>query len=210
MWSHACARGAPRMIGRGLLERRGGGHLARSRTSSQAFGEFYESTAPGVLRYFARETRDAQRAFDLTAETFAKAFEKRRDFRGASDSQAAAWLWSIARTELAHYLRSKSVEFGALARLQLERPAPSDAELRRVEEMAVLAEVQDHLGHALSLLPEDQRTVIQMRFIDMLSYEQIAVRLGVSEEAVRARSSRAMRTLRANPHVHEAVRALEV
>ena len=46
--------------------------------------------SPRMLRYFAGQTRDPQAAFDLTAEAFAKAYEKRRDFRGTGHDQAAA------------------------------------------------------------------------------------------------------------------------
>src|SRR5271154_5533921 len=111
------------------------GLLARSRTSDAPFADFYDVMAPAVLRFFARRTRDSERAFDLTAETFAKAFEKRQDFRGSSDEEAAAWLWSIARNELARHGRTRTVELAALQRLGLERPNPTDVELRQVEEL---------------------------------------------------------------------------
>jgi RNA polymerase sigma factor (sigma-70 family) len=191
------------------LRRRPAGLLARSRHSSTAFADFYAEMSPRVLRYFARATGEPHRAFDLMAETFAKAYEKRRDFRGEDDSQAASWLWAIARSELAQFRRSRSVEFAALTRLQLERPMPSDAELRRVEELSAAGEAQAHLAGALELLPADQREVIRMHFIDHLGYDEIARRLGVSNDVVRARCSRGLKTLRANDQVHEAVHALE-
>jgi RNA polymerase sigma-70 factor, ECF subfamily len=185
------------------------GALVRSRTSPHAFTEFYEDISPSVLRYFARETREPHHAFDLMAETFAKAFEKRADFRGSSDQQAAAWLWTIARTELARFRRSHTIERAALNRLGLERAAPSDRELREVERLTEIEELQDHLEQALALLPPDQRVVIQLRFIDHLGYPEIAERLGVSTDVVRSRTSRALSTLRASDHVHHAVQALE-
>jgi RNA polymerase sigma factor (sigma-70 family) len=186
------------------------GLLARSRTSNRSFADFYETMAPSVLRYFARNIRDPHRAFDLTSETFAKAFEKRRDFRGASDEQAAAWLWSIARNELARFRRSRAIEFAAFARLALERPVLTDAELLRVEELAAGDQVREHVEQALALLLPAQREVIRLRFVEVLSYEEIAEQLGVSTDVVRARVSRALRTLRANDHVHQAVQALEL
>jgi Sigma-70 region 2 len=59
------------------------GLLARSRASPHAFGDFYEQMSPQVLRFFVRRTGDPHRAVDLTAETFARAFEHRSEFRGA-------------------------------------------------------------------------------------------------------------------------------
>jgi len=186
------------------------GLLARSRTSDASFADFYDVMAPAVLRFFAMRTRDSERAFDLTAETFAKAFEKRQDFRGTSDEEAAAWLWSIARNELARYHRTRTVELAALQRLGLERPAPSDGELRKVEELTAAEDVRDHLGLALAVLPSDQREVIRLRFVDELSYAEIAQTLDVSNDVVRARLSRGLRTLKASEHLQAAVRVLEI
>jgi RNA polymerase sigma factor (sigma-70 family) len=185
------------VIGLPRVTSRRPGLLARSRTSEQSFGEFYDAMAPAVLRFFARRTRDSERAFDLTAETFAKAFEKRHDFRGYTDEQAAAWLWSIARNELARYSRTRKVELAALARLGLERPDPSGAELRHIEELAAEEDIREHVDLALAVLPLDQREVVRLRFVDELSYIEIAQALGVSYDVVRARSSRASASARA-------------
>ncbi len=126
---------------------------ARAARAGPPFADFYASHAAAVLRYFTRQTGDVHRAFDLTAETFAKAFEKRADFRGASEQQAAAWLWSIARNELALFKRRRGIEFAALTRLGLERPRPSDEELRQVEELAALEQAQGTVWEAIGLRP---------------------------------------------------------
>jgi len=173
------------------------------------FEDFYNSLHPMVLRYFARRTRDSESAFDLAAETFAKAFEKRDDFRGVTHDQALAWLWSIARNELARYYRSRTVELAALQRVGLERPAPTEEELRRVEELTAEELVREHMELALSLLPAEQREVMTMRFVDELSYLEIARTLDVSYDVVRARVSRAIRTLRTSEHLNAAIRVLE-
>lgn len=91
--------------------------------SERLFADFYDELHPTVLRFFAKRTRDGESAFDLTAETFAKAFEKREQFRGITEEEAAGWLRSIARNELAKYNRTRTVELGAPQRLGFERPA---------------------------------------------------------------------------------------
>jgi RNA polymerase sigma-70 factor (ECF subfamily) len=182
--------------------------LARSRSSPRAFADFYEQLSPQVLRFFATRTGDSHRALDLTAETFAKAFEHRRDFRGASDEQAAAWLWRIARNELARYRRSKTVELAAVQRLALERTF-SDEEVLQVERLIASEELSQQIQHAVEVLPGDQQEVIRLRFVDELSYEEMAERLGVSNDVVRTRTSRALRALRTSDHLHEAIERLE-
>jgi RNA polymerase sigma-70 factor (ECF subfamily) len=185
------------------------GLLARSRSVPESFADFYERMSPQVLRFFVRETSDRQVAFDLTAATFAKAFEKRGDFRGVNDAQAAAWVWSIARNELARFHRVGKVELAALGRLALERPEPSDAEFRVVERLAALEEVRERLETALDALPADQSEVLALRYIRGLSYPEIADRLGVSNDVVRSRASRALRVLRDSRPLFEALDLLE-
>lgn len=184
------------------------GLLARSRASPHAFGDFYEQMSPQVLRFFVRRTDDPHRAVDLTAETFARAFEHRREFRGASDEQAAAWLWRIARNELAGYRRSRAVELAAVQRLGLER-ALTDEELLQIERLSTTEELREQIQHALEVLPDEQQEVIRLRFIDELSYDEMAEKLGVSNDVVRTRTSRALRALRASAHLHEAIQRLE-
>jgi RNA polymerase sigma-70 factor (ECF subfamily) len=164
--------------------------------------------SPAVLRFFAGQTRDSQAAFDLMAETFSKAFEKRADFRGTSDEQAAAWLWSIARHELARFRRARSVEMSALQRLGLERPAPTDEELRQVERLIGIEDTRHHISAALATLSPEQQEVIKLRFIDELSNREIAERLAVSDDVVRARASRALRALGASEQLRAAIETL--
>ncbi|MGH2902357.1 MAG: RNA polymerase sigma factor [Solirubrobacteraceae bacterium] len=174
------------------------GLLARSQSTPETFAEFYAEMSTSVLRFFVRETHDGHLALDLTAETFAKAFEKRQDFRGTNDRQGAAWLWAIARNELGRARRTRTVEMTALRRLGLERQVPTDDELLEIERMSFEQEMHNHLHDALGKLPSEQQGALRMRFIDELSYPEIAERLGVSYDVTRARVSRALRTLRSD------------
>lgn len=171
------------------------GALARSRRDPRAFADFYDRLSPLVLRFFARKTWDGQVSLELTAETFAKAFEKRADFRGHSDSQAAAWLWAIARNELKAYWRARAVRLNATRQLGLPRPHGSDEEILRIEELAAAEAARGALVDALASLPAEQRAVIHMRVLEELNYDEIGRRVGVSNQVVRARLSRGLRTL---------------
>jgi RNA polymerase sigma factor (sigma-70 family) len=179
------------------------GLLVRSRGSPRTFAEFYEERAENVLRYFWRETRNEQVALDLTAETFAVAFEKRRDFRGASDEQASAWLWKIAHSQLSHFVRDRKVELAALRRVGFERPIATDDETLEIELLAARQDVNSHLTAAIRKLPAEQQEVIHLRFSRELTYPQIAQELGVTDDVARSRGSRALRTLRENHHMRE-------
>ena len=185
------------------------GLLARSRASPQAFSDFYEEISPEVLRYFLMSTRDPQVASDLTHETFMKAFEHRREFRGASDKQATAWLWQIAHNELKQHWRSRSAELGAVERLGLEHVTLSDGEVLEGERFVAAEELRERIQHALEVLPDAQQEVVRLRFIDDLSYDEMAEKLGVSNDVVRTRTSRALRALRSSGQLDEAIEGFE-
>jgi RNA polymerase sigma factor (sigma-70 family) len=171
--------------------------LARSRATPKDFGVFYDHLAPSVLAYFMRHTENGDVAYDLMATTFVCAFEARSDFQGTKDAEAAAWLWSIARHELMKYQRSRSVELAALARLGLERPRPSEQELSDLDRLLALERtVRDLLPVAMVRLSPDQQQVIRLRFYEDLTNDEIAERLAISRDVVRARVSRALKTLR--------------
>jgi len=165
--------------------------------------------ASGVLGFFARRVREPQVAFDLTAETFAKAFENRFAFRGSTEEQAASWLFAIARNELAMYSRSNKVAQAAMARVGLASHALADDDLQRVDELGATEEAREHVRAALAALPPDQREVVRLRYVDELSYPEIAQALGVSNDVVRARASRGLRRLKVSEELRAAVQVLD-
>jgi RNA polymerase sigma-70 factor (ECF subfamily) len=160
-----------------------------------AFAEFYDAYYDRVLAFLVRRVLDPELAFDLLSETFAKALERRRQFRGDSREQEQAWLFSIARTELSHYWRSGKIERAAVKRFAISVPTLTHAETDRIEELAGLSALGDALSAALALLPADQRRAIELRVIEELSYTELAAALDVSEPTARARVSRGLRTL---------------
>lgn len=175
--------------------------------STERFEAFYEVHSPGLLRYFVRSTRDVESAFDLTAETFTKAFEKRGSFRGRNEAQGVAWIWAIARNELARYRRDRHIEERALQRLGDERLEDAVWQVR--EDRDGLEAARQRINEALERLPPAQQLVLSLRFGHDLDAGAVGVRLGIPSDAVRARLSRAYRRLRVSREVQEAVHELE-
>jgi RNA polymerase sigma factor (sigma-70 family) len=167
--------------------------LARSQPS--AFGAVYRRQAPLLFKFFARRTFDIDVASDLTAETFAQAFEHRRRFRGSTDGEARGWLFAIAQHQLSRYVRRGIVEYSAVKRLGIQVPtlAPDDHE--RMIELAGLAEARERVRAAFGGLPAEQHEALRLRVIDECPYAEVAATLGVSEQTARARVSRALHRL---------------
>lgn len=155
----------------------------------------YERHTDGVLRFFARRVADTQVALDLWAETFAQAVAGARRFRGRNADDEAAWLFAIARNQLAGYLRRGYAEQRTVRKLGIERPPVDDALLAEVERRSGLEGLRSELAIALATLSEDNRRAVALRVVEELPYPQVASLLGISEVAARARVSRGLQAL---------------
>jgi RNA polymerase sigma factor (sigma-70 family) len=166
--------------------------LELSAEDPDAFGAFYDRLEQEVLAFFMRATRRPDLAADLTAEVFAAALSSACLFRAELGS-ARAWLFGIARHELADTWRRGRVENRARRRLGLEPLALSDEALERIDELGA------HRGGALRLLeelPQDQRVAVKGRVLQERGYDELALSLSCSQSVVRQRVSRGLRTLR--------------
>ena len=171
--------------------------MARSRLDADRLAAAYERDARRMLVFFTRRTYDAQLAVDLVGETYARAFELRRRFAGdPQDADAlAAWTFGIGRNVLNEELRRGAAERRALRRAGVQPPLLDVEELSRIEELAALGELRAAVAAALAELAADQREAVRLRVVEELDYAAVAGRLGISEQAARARVSRGLRAL---------------
>lgn len=169
--------------------------LRAAADAPSAFSRVYEAKAQELLVFILRRTFDVEVARDLTAETFAQALEHRRRFRGQTDAEAAAWLYGIARHQLARYARNGVIQRKAVKRLGIEMPVVSEDDHQRIIELAGLADLRKTVADAFATLPPEQREAVQLRVIDEHTYTDVAATLGVSEQTARARVSRALRRI---------------
>jgi len=162
------------------------------------FAHLYDRHARELLSFLVRGSCDPDVGVDLLGETFAQAFEDRQQFRGPGPDAARAWLFTIARHQLSDYFRRGRAERTALARLGVERRELTDAEYDRIEELAALGDLRALVSTGVDRLNLQQREILRLRVIEERSYVDVAHTLGITEQAARARTSRALRALRAH------------
>lgn len=162
---------------------------------SRDISRLYQAHAAEVLRFCARRTLQAEVAVDLVGETFAQAFADRARFRGEGDREALAWIFAIARHELSDYYRRGAVERRMLTRLGVQVRPLTEIDFERIEDIASLGATRAALADALASLSAAQRQALQLRIIEERSYPELASALGITEQAARARVSRALRVL---------------
>ena len=145
---------------------------------------------------------DYQEANDSAQEAFIRAYRSLNKFR--SESTFSTWLYRIAVTTCKN--RLKSLEYRLRKKMVwLDGPGKSEGsnppidiedeshspviELERKERMALIRKAVDSL-------PSEQKTVVVLRDIDGLSYEEIASIAGLNLGTVKSRLARARLGLR--------------
>ena len=169
------------------MEESDGAVIADSLETPGAFGAIFDRHGSTLLRFLARRVDPAE-AEDLLGEVFRIAFERRSAFERDRDS-ARPWLYGIAANVVAKHHRSEARRFRAMARVPAERPLDDDPAERAVaaaDADARWARVMDAIG----TLPEAERQVLLLFAWEELSYDQIALALGVPVGTVRSRLSR--------------------
>ena len=155
----------------------------------QAFGELYDRYAALTYRYVSFMVSDRQGAEDLTAQTFLQALQAidRYEQRGIP---FRAWLLRIAR--------NLAINNG---RFHRNHPCGNNGseDGRSIPSPELLCEAKqlgDEVWWAVRHLKGDQRQVIILRFLDGLSYADVAQILGKSVGAIRVIQYRALSALR--------------
>jgi RNA polymerase sigma-70 factor (ECF subfamily) len=161
------------------------------------YGVFYDRYLAVVSSYVGTRVRQPEVTFDLVAEAFARALERRAQFDPAR-GPAAGWLLGIARNLIVDAVRRGQVEAASRVRLGMSPVELDDAQLARIIELG-----RADLRAALISLPADQREAVLRRVVLDESYTTIAQTLRCSEQVVRKRVSRGLSSLRANLEARE-------
>ena len=154
------------------------------------FAELYDRHVDRVYAYVSRRAGNRGVAEDITSAVFEQALASlpKFEWRGVP---FVAWLLRIAANALADHWKREG-------RDAHESPpdVPDEKEHQDLERRLGLFQLVDRL-------PDAQRQVIQMRFVEERSIREVAAALDRSEGAVKQLQLRALETLRKGMgHVH--------
>ncbi len=150
-----------------------------------AWQEVFEAHFHGIFRLAYARTLDRSAAEDIAAEVFAEAAKgiHRYEYRGVP---FRAWLYRIATNVIADHIKARK-----------RRPAVS---LHEIEDFLPAAEedIESRLDFvaALRTLPVPQQHVMLLRFVNVLSLQEVAQLMGKSLGAIKQLQYRAVASLR--------------
>jgi RNA polymerase sigma-70 factor (ECF subfamily) len=156
--------------------------IEAARADPARFLELYDRHFHRVYAYALKRTGNRADAEDVTSDVFHRALVNLPDYewRGIP---FVAWLFRIAANELSDRWR-------AAARQAVTLPPTLEMSNPEFERRVVLFQLVDHL-------PAEQRRVVEMRYGEGRSVQEVAQALGRSEGAVKQLQRRALENLRA-------------
>lgn len=145
-------------------------------------------------RLLSRLIKDPAEVEDVTQEAFIKAYRALANFRG--DSAFYTWLYRIGINTAKNYLVSQGRRVPTSTAVDTdEAEGLSEAALLQEsstpESLLLSKELGEAVNSAMLSLPEELRTAIQLRELEAMSYEDIAVMMDCPIGTVRSRIFRA-------------------
>ena len=164
----------------------------------QDFDRVVQLYRPAVFRFILASLRDQDDAESLTQDCFLKAYRYRHQFRG--DAALKTWLMQIAANLVRDLTRSRRFQFwkrahstAVCAHNLLEFVSSGDAS---PETTTLVQERLTAIWTATGNLPEKQRAVFLLRFVEDMDLLEIAAVLGTSEGTVKSHLFRALHAVR--------------
>lgn len=173
---------------------------AAGKGDQDAFEELVKQNEKMVYNLCLRMTGDRDEAFDLSQETFIKAWHAISLFQ--FDSKFTTWLSRIAVNTCIDYLRKqKKKQTVSLTGLDDENIPIELAIADDSMDPAVLAQRSADralVQEAFRALPRDDRLILSMCAIEDMSYQEIGEALNLKIGTVKSRIARAREKIRRN------------
>lgn len=153
---------------------------------------------PKIFRFILVSLRDQDAAETLTQDCFFKAYQARDRFR--HECSLDTWLMQIAVNLVRDYSRNRRLQFWRRTQI-LAKPVEgvqdwlSDGQ-HSPEAAALLKEKVQAIWEAADCLPQKQRTVFLLRFVEDMDLLEIAKATGMKEGTVKSHLFRALQTVR--------------
>lgn len=158
----------------------------------EAFDALVYIFHPEAFRLAISLLDDYQEAQDAVQETFFRVFQGLGSFRG--DSSFRTWLYSISLNVCRGRLRKEQRNQRLMS--VLKSIVWSQKSIPSLPEMQVLSnERKSSLMRSVSVLPEDQRTTLILRYYHEMTIAEIADLMGVVERTVYVRIRKAFERL---------------
>ena len=163
--------------------------------NQEKFGKIYDSYNAKIYRFIYLKVSSQEIAEDLASEVFMRAWESFQEQIRNPKSEIRniqAYIYQIARNVIADHYKANKVKTIAVEEI-IEIADSKDP----TEKKAVVNMEMDRVQKALLTLNDDYQNLIIWRYLDELSFSEIAQITGKTEDNVRVGVHRALQALKA-------------
>lgn len=134
-----------------------------------------------VHNYIFHMVKDEDLAEDIFQETFVKAITTIRQNRYSGDGKFAAWITRIAHNLIIdHFRQAQGISTVSTDNVEANVLNRRDLSEGSIEDDMIESQILSDVKNLVVGLPADQKTVVEMRFYENMSFKEIAQRTGVS------------------------------
>ncbi|EOR94945.1 RNA polymerase sigma factor SigW [Arcticibacter svalbardensis MN12-7] len=174
--------------------------VVRAREGDQkAYAELMQRYKDSIYFMAIKMVNNRDDAMDLTIETFAKAFENLEKYK--PDFAFSTWLFRIATNNCIDFIRKKRLNVVSMNAMEdkegEERFYDIKSDVLNPEERAIKKQQKETLQLIVDKLPLRYKVLINLRYFEEMSYEEISKQLDLPLGTVKAQLFRA-RDLLAN------------
>ena len=164
--------------------------VVRARQDADALGALYEKYYDRILRFCIHRLFNRSLAEDATGTIFLNVARKIGDFQGEREEDFRRWLFTIASNHVNGHIRKHLRRKTLLAEAGASRAAMDAQD-------AVHSAAMDWptVYQAIMKLNPKEQTIVTLRFLEQLSFAEIAGIVGKPESSVRVVLHRSLKKL---------------
>lgn len=173
--------------------------LARDKGDQKAFADLLEAYREPVYYMLLKMTHSTLDADDLTIEAFGKAFRSLDDY--SPEYAFSTWLFRIATNNCIDFIRKQKMQMMSMDEDGDDYNGYVAAEVRNMlsdspspEQEMIDEQQKTYIRYIVSKLKPNYRRLVEMRYFEEMTYEEIAQTLNIPIGSVKAKLFRA-RTL---------------
>ncbi len=167
--------------------------LTASLRNPNLFGVLVDRYQEAFLRAAQRVVKNREDAEDIVQEAFAKIYRNAKKFKKQEGIEFKSWAYRVLlNTSFSHYQRLKKKRGVSLEFFETYKYEIMDEK----ENIKIDVETKDIIKQVLLELPEDLKKIVELHYLQDLSYESISKQEGLTIAAIKMRLFRSRKLMK--------------
>ena len=167
--------------------------LAASLRNPNLFGVLVDRYQEAFLRAAKRVVRTNEDAEDVVQDAFAKIYKNSKKFKKQKGIEFKSWAYKVLlNTSFSHYQRMKKKQAVSMEFFETYKYEVIDEK----DNLKGEVETKDLIQRVLLELPEELKKIVEMHYLQDMSYEAIAQKEGLTIPAIKMRLFRGRKILK--------------